>query len=187
MIRPLIITALVAAASFFSATGASASCGKQACPTHYGRYTAREAFVLFQQHPELIQRFPQIAQQLETQFGAIRPVAVTTPATAPAVSIPADSNPPVPVSGVAAPPAPASLALPPAVAPVQPGVTVETPPVANPTPVAPNEQQVPSAVDPSPALSSVQTPEQDIAPVEADSNALGFPDDLPLADAPDDV
>lgn len=112
--------------------------------------TPREAFVLFQKNPELITRFPEMAQFLQSQFG---PLTATAPATgvAPATAaIPATAAAPV------TPATPAAVTTPPAAAATDTAVSTDEP---IPTAAAAPVEAAP--------LSDAATPAADTAEVAA--------------------
>lgn len=182
MTRQLILAAAIATG--IGSTAVMADCGKHACQAHYGRYTAREAFILFQKHPELIQRFPQIAQQLQTQFGPIQPAAAA-PATGPAAATPAvvDAAPATAAGPATAPVQPAGADETPVVAPAQPAAAI-TPATADPAPAA---IASPAPADPASSAQAAPTsdtppatPAESEVPVVDDVNPESPPADLPL-------
>jgi hypothetical protein len=89
MTRQLITALIVAVTSTIAVGNVEADCHSHVCQPTYGfagfhaRFgcSPREAFVLFQRHPELITRFPQTARLLQTEFGALA-TPVTGPVTA---------------------------------------------------------------------------------------------------------
>ncbi len=141
MTRQLTIALTIIAASILAASQAHADCGSHGCQKRYGQYSARQAFIIFQQRPEMIQQFPQIARELETQFGAIQPAATRTPASIPATpAIPAVAPAQIPVTPQT--PAvidqtPAASEAPVEAAPIEPPVETAAPIDANANPDAP--------------------------------------------------
>ncbi|MGD9855774.1 MAG: hypothetical protein AB7U20_12590 [Planctomycetaceae bacterium] len=191
MTRQLITALIVAASSIAAVSNVQAGCHGQACHTgitlngfdaQFG-CSPRQAFLLFQQQPELITRFPEMAQFLQGQFGSLTattpalaatPAAVATPAVVGATPAVA-TTPAIAGTGDAAIANPLPAAAPAAVvspADVAPAIDAATTPPVTPAPADSATIAAPVAADPVAAATAPAIELPTAAPIQSELEPL---------------